>query len=290
MTTERTTRTVGEGEDLITYDVHGALEDATPERPALVLLGSPMEAEAFLPLAAQLDDRPVVTVDPRGAGRNPAATGPLEPAQHAQDLHRVVEALEAGPVDVFASSGGAVNALTHVTAFPEDVRRLVAHEPPTTALLPDREVLEAACRRLAEVYATSGSGPAMAGFLGLVMEQGELDPAWLETPLPDPGQLGKPTHDDGSRTDPLFRNLPACNLQEPDVVALRELGDRVVLGVGEESGATFAARGARSIAAALGQEAAVFPGDHTGFAGELHGMPAGKPAEFAVVLRAVLDR
>ena len=32
-----TTRTVGEGDDAITYDVRGDLADATPDRPALFL-------------------------------------------------------------------------------------------------------------------------------------------------------------------------------------------------------------------------------------------------------------
>ena len=33
------TRTVGEGDDAITYDVHGDLATATAERPALFLFG-----------------------------------------------------------------------------------------------------------------------------------------------------------------------------------------------------------------------------------------------------------
>ncbi|HEU4542632.1 MAG TPA: alpha/beta hydrolase [Jiangellaceae bacterium] len=52
------------------------------------------------------------------------------PDQHADDLHRLISALDAGPVDIFASSGGAVNALALVARHPEQVRALVAHEPP----------------------------------------------------------------------------------------------------------------------------------------------------------------
>ena len=33
------------------------------------------------------------------------------PELHADDLHRLISALNAGPVDIFASSGGAINAL-----------------------------------------------------------------------------------------------------------------------------------------------------------------------------------
>jgi pimeloyl-ACP methyl ester carboxylesterase len=133
------TFTVGEGEDLITYDVRGDLADATADRPVLFILGSPMEASYFAPLAGHFADRPVITYDPRGTARNPRGTSPLTPEQHAEDIHRVVEAAGGGPVDVFASSGGAVNSLALVAAHPDDVRRVVAHEPPTAAFLADRE-------------------------------------------------------------------------------------------------------------------------------------------------------
>ena len=54
---------------------------------------------------------------------------PVTPDVHADDLHRLIQAI-GGPVDLFASSGGAVNALALVSKHPEDVRTLVAHEPP----------------------------------------------------------------------------------------------------------------------------------------------------------------
>src|ERR671933_821561 len=88
------TRTVGEGDDLITYDVRGDLAEATPDRPVLVMFGSPMDASGFGSLAARFTDRPVVTFDPRGAGRNPKGTSPVTPEQHAEDLHRVITALD----------------------------------------------------------------------------------------------------------------------------------------------------------------------------------------------------
>src|SRR3954454_19325932 len=96
------TLTVGAGEDLITYDVRGDLADATSDRPALFILGSPMEASYFAPLAEHFPDRPVITYDPRGTARNPKGTSPVSPEHHAQDIHRVIEAVGAAPVDVFA--------------------------------------------------------------------------------------------------------------------------------------------------------------------------------------------
>jgi pimeloyl-ACP methyl ester carboxylesterase len=53
----------------------------------------------------------VVTYDPRGFGRSQrtdSAKGST-PDEHADDLHRLITALGAGRVDIFGSSGGAVN-------------------------------------------------------------------------------------------------------------------------------------------------------------------------------------
>src|SRR6185437_718724 len=120
------------------YDVRS--NEASTE-PILLLIGSPMGASGFGTLAGHFADRTVVTYDPRGVERSVKADPATEstPQQHADDLHRIIAALGGGPVDLFASSGGAVNALALVAAHPEDVRTLVAHEPPTAAMVPDRE-------------------------------------------------------------------------------------------------------------------------------------------------------
>jgi len=285
--TEKTTHVVGEGADAITYDVRGDLASATPERPVLMLIGSPMDASGFGTLAGHFTDRPVVTYDPRGGGRNPTDTTPMTPEQHAADLHRVIQALGAGPVDLFATSGGAVNALRLVETHPDDVRRLVAHEPPTAALLSDRDRLLAACEDIVTTYRTAGHGPAMAKFIALVMYDGELPADYLDRPAPDPAMFGMSAEDNGSRDDPLMRNFPACQLYEPDVTALRALGDRLVIGVGKASNEEMAARGGRSVAAAVGVPVTEFAGDHGGFLGGEYGQ-TGEPDAFAADLRAAL--
>ena len=100
-----------------------------------------MGASGFGTLAGHFPDRTVVTYDPRGVERSTKAdpASPSTPEQHADDLHRIIAELDAGPVDLFASSGGAVNALALVARHPEQVRTLVAHEPPLASILPDRE-------------------------------------------------------------------------------------------------------------------------------------------------------
>jgi pimeloyl-ACP methyl ester carboxylesterase len=279
------TLTVGEGDDLITYDVRGDLADATADRPALFILGSPMEASYFAPLAEHFSDRPVITYDPRGTARNPHGTSPLTPEQHAEDIHRVVEAVGGGPVDVFASSGGAVNTLALVAAHPDDVRRAVAHEPPTAALLPDRESVLAVVDEMRATYDAEGNGPAMAKFIALVMLDGEVPGDYLERPAPDPAMFGMSAEDDGSRDNPLMRNLGPCNRYEPDLDALAALGDRLVIAAGEDSGQQLAARGGYTVAARLGSEIAIFPKGHGGF------LPGdGDPDGFAARLHEVLDQ
>lgn len=279
-----TTSTVGEGDALVTWDLHDGPAGRTP----LVLLGSPMDASGFTALVPLLDDRPVVTLDPRGAGRNPRATSSLTPELHAEDVHRVVTAADLGPVDLFATSGGAVVACALLAEHPGDVRRVVLHEPPTGAFLPDRAVLEALSADLRATYDEQGRGPAMAKFIEMVVHSGELTPDWLDRPAPDPARYGQPVDDDGDRTDPLMRNSPAVQDFVPDLEALRALGDRLVVACGADSGETWAARGARSIAAQTGVEVVELPGGHAGFAPPGHGGPGGDPAGFAARLRALL--
>lgn len=284
-----TVRTLGEGDDLIHLDVRGDLAEATADRPVLLLFGSPMDASGFGALAARFTDRPVVTYDPRGAGRNPTATTPMTPEQHAEDLHRVITSLGTGPVDLMGTSGGAVNALALATAHPGDVRRLVAHEPPTAVGLPDQDVVLAACQDLADTYRSSGQGPAMARFMALVLHDGPLPADWLSRPAPDPAAFGMTAEDDGDRTSALFRNAPACNAFVVDPDRLGPLADRIVVAVGVESGETMAARGGRQVAATLGLPVTDFPSHHVGFlAGELG--QQGDPDGFAARLHEVLDR
>jgi pimeloyl-ACP methyl ester carboxylesterase len=82
--------------------------------PGLLLIGSPMGASGFAALAEQFTDRTVVTYDPRGTERSRRTDGEppgSAPNDHAGDLRLVIQALDAGPADVFGSNGGAVNAL-----------------------------------------------------------------------------------------------------------------------------------------------------------------------------------
>jgi len=272
---------------VLSYDIRSS--DASAE-PVLLIIGSPMGADGFVTLAGHFADRTVVTYDPRGAGRSRRTDGAAEstPDEHADDLHRLIGALDAGPVDIFASSGGAVNALALVAKHPEQVRTLAAHEPPATQQLPDREPALAACDDIQQSYLRSGFGPAMAKFIALVSYQGPIPADYLDQPAPDPAAFGLPAQDDGARNDPLLgQNIVTCNYYQHDLDALRAAPTRVVIGVGAQSGAGLAGRAAVAVAERLGTTPVTFPGGHGGFLGGEYGQTE-EPDAFAATLRDVL--
>ncbi|MFC8525804.1 alpha/beta fold hydrolase [Nocardia sp. NPDC057227] len=274
---------------VLRYDIRGEL--GSGPHPALLLAGSPMDASGFPTLAGHFTDRAVVTYDPRGTGRTERTDDDAEytPRQHADDLRRVIEALGVGPVDVFGSSGGAVNALALVARHQGPVRTLVAHEPPSSQFLPDREIIDAVCDDLRATYYAEGMGPAMAKFIALASFRGELPADYSDRPTPDPASFGLPTEDDGDRTDPLIGlNMRTCTPYRHDIEALRTAPTRIVLAVGAGSEGEIAHRGGASIAVALGGQAVRFPGDHNGFLGGEFGMH-GEPGAFAAALRTALD-
>jgi pimeloyl-ACP methyl ester carboxylesterase len=287
MTIEKTTHTLDVPGAVLTYDVRAV--DSSDQRP-LVLIGSPMGASGFPSLASHFTDRTVVTYDPRGIERSKRTDGVIATTadEKSEDVHRIIQELGIAPVDLFASSGGAVDGLALVAHHPEDVHTLVAHEPPLASLLPDREAALAANRAIADTYQQKGVGPAMAMFLGLVGLKGPVPADWASQPPPDPAMFGLPTEDDGSRNDPLLGQSIIGNTHyEPDFDALRAGSTRIVIAAGEESEGELANRGAYAVAERLGVDPVIFPSGHGGFLGDEYGMP-GKPDEFAAKLREVL--
>jgi pimeloyl-ACP methyl ester carboxylesterase len=285
--TEPTTRTLAVPGAVLTYDVRP--NDASTE-PALLLIGSPMGAAGFGTLAGHFADRTVVTYDPRGVERSKRTDGAAEttPDEHADDLHRLIATLGTGPVDVFASSGGAVNALALVARHPEQVRTLVAHEPPAAQEVPDREAALAAAVDIRETYLRSGVGPAMAKFIALVSHKGTIPADFAERPAPDPAMFGLSTADDGSRDDPLLgQNMVSCTHHRHDFDALRKAPTRTVVAVGAESEGELAHRAAVAVAGRLGTAPVTFPSGHGGFLGGEYGQ-MGAPEAFASKLREVL--
>jgi len=285
--TDATTRTIEAPGATVTYDVRAG---GSPEIPPLFLIGSPMGAAGFTSLASHFPDRTIITYDPRGAERSTKddATSASNPDEHADDLHRVIQEV-GGPVDLFASSGGAVNALALVAKHPEDVRILVAHEPPLASILPDSENAKAVVRAIQSSYQTGGFGAGMAHFIAVTSHRGPFPDDFASQPPPDPAAFGMPTEDDGTRTDILLgQNIIGTTHYEPDFAALKTASTRIVLAAGAESEGEMANRGGHAVAERLGQQPVIFPSHHGGFLGGEYGWP-GEPDAFAAKLREVLE-
>src|SRR5438270_6673822 len=228
----------------IAYDVHGALPTGDGRAPVF-MIGQPMTASGFETLASHFPDRTVITYDPRGLGRSTRTDGRVDnaPTVQANDVHAVIEALGAGPVEMFASSGGAVTALALVAAYPGDVTTLVAHEPPLIPVLPDADAAERARAGVRAAYEAKGRGAGMAAFIAMSSWRGEFTDEYFAQPAADPAAFGMPSEDDGSRDDPLLSDRSsAITAYHPDVDALAAAPTRVVIAVGEESKDTFTGR------------------------------------------------
>jgi pimeloyl-ACP methyl ester carboxylesterase len=270
------------------YDIRDA--EGEPAALPLLMIALPMDATGFTTLAGHFRDRTVVTYDPRGIGRSErtdAAKGST-PEQHADDVHRLISALDAEPVEIFGSSGGAVTGLVLVAGHPEQVRTFVAHEPPSAYLLPDWEQARAAFDHVRETYQREGFGPAMANFMVLSSLKGPIPADFSELPAPSPAEFGLPTEDDGSRDDPLLGGKSVTTSYEHDFGALRAASTRIVIGAGAESEGEMTHRAALAVAERLGTEPVIFPSHHGGFLGGEFGW-RGEPDAFAATLRDVLD-
>jgi pimeloyl-ACP methyl ester carboxylesterase len=295
-------RTVGRGDAVktthvletadadVVYDVHGPLPPVDG-RPPLLMIGQPMDSSGFATLASLFPDRTVVTYDPRGLGRSGRRDGRHDsvPTVQADDVHAVIEALGVGPVEMFATSGGAVTALALVAAYPDDVTALVAHEPPLIPVLPDADAAERAIGGVRTAYEAGGRNAGMAAFIAMTSWRGEFTDEYFARPAPDPAMFGMPSDDDGSRDDPLLSDRSsAVSGYRPDLTRLSAAPTRIVVAVGEESQGTFTGRSSEATAELLGQHATVFPSHHAGFVGPESGYP-GQPEAFARKLRDVLD-
>jgi pimeloyl-ACP methyl ester carboxylesterase len=246
----------------------------------LLIPGGPADSAVFDRMARLLaDDHTVVTYDPRGISRSTlddANTDVLVETQ-ADDAHRLLAEIGSGPADVLGNSGGAVTALELVARHPDQVRTLIAHEPPVSELLPDAEELRAKVEDVYATYRADGTGAAMAKFFSLAGMEGG-GPASAGPPSPE--KLAAMARMKGNVELFLAHMLRPVVAYRPDATALRAVSTRIVPGVGTTSVGQLAHRSTLALAEALGTTAIDFPGGHGGF-GE-------QPDAFAVTLRAAL--
>ena len=182
-------------------------------------------------------------------------------------------------VDSLGRGVGCQIGLELAARHPEQVRTLIAHEPPAPALLADPARERATMAEIVQTFRTAGIGPAMQKFMVQTRIRGG----------PPPPPPGEPTPEMREAMAQFQRNMEfwlgryflAIAAYEPDFDALKAGPSRIVPAVGDASRGELAHDGGLRLAARLGTEAVVFPGAHGGF--ESHA------PEFAVKLREVLQ-
>jgi len=254
---------------LLHYEVRG-------HGPLVALVGAPMDARPFEPLADRLAvDHTVLTTDPRGINRSPVDDPDRDstPELRADDLARLLTHLDAGTAVVLGSSGGAVTVLALAQSHPDLLRTVIAHEPPLTELIDDRDQIRA---QMEDVIATHATGDVRGAFKKF-LTMGNLflpDEVFDQmTARPDAQALV----DDRFQHEHMMR--PTTQWQ-PDFGALRSATPRVLIGLGEQSAGQLCDRTSRALAKALDIEPTMSPGGHIGFAED--------PDRFEARLRAVL--
>lgn len=252
--------------------------------PLLLLNGIPMGTKGYAAIAPLLaDESTVVTYDPRGLFRSTIEDSDQDatPELLADDLHRLLSALDAGPAYLFGNSGGAVTGLTLVARHPDQVHTLVAHEPPLAELLPDKVQLRAATDDVYETYVSNGRVAALEKYTAITgIDRFARPPSGGRPEAPDPGSFIPPA-DVRAVLDRFFRHILRSTAgYRPDLTALRVASTRIVVAGGTTSKGQLAHRSAVALADRLGTTVVDFPGDHTGFQDQ--------PEEFARVLRRVL--
>ncbi|WP_067472312.1 alpha/beta fold hydrolase [Actinomadura hibisca] len=252
--------------------------EARGRGPLVALVGAPMDADSFAPLADLLaTDHTVLTTDPRGINRSPLDDPDQDstPDLRADDLSRLLAHLDAGPAAVLGSSGGANTVLALAQTHADQVHTVIAHEPPLNELLDDRDQVNAATDDMIATYLGGDVLGAWGKFMaqaGIVVPEGVLEMMF--------GGERDPRHVADERRW-FAHELRATTRWKPDLDALRAAETRIVVGIGADSAGQHCDRTSRVLAAELGVEPTLFPGDHTGF--------ADNPAEFAPRLREVLS-
>ncbi|MFD9725183.1 alpha/beta fold hydrolase [Streptomyces sp. NPDC059072] len=257
------------------YEVRGS-------GPLLLLIpGGSGGAASFDAIADVLAaDHTVATYDPRGMSDSTLDDPEAEQrvAEHADDALRILDLLSPGrPARVFGSSSGAIAGLHLLTAHPERLELLVAHEPPVVEVLPDAAEHRALIARVKATFHAEGLMPAMAVFAEGLKKDGDTTARpKAEVTLP-PQAAARAERTMANLPYFVGRIVPAFMSYAPDTDRLAALSDRLVLACGRDSRGELPYRPAALLAERLGSELLHFPGGHTGLTTH--------PVEFAELLR-----
>jgi pimeloyl-ACP methyl ester carboxylesterase len=251
------------------YEVRGS-------GPILLLIhGGGGDARAFNGIAKHLVSQyTVVTYDRRGLSRS-TLDDPEEEQQvemHSDDAYHLLVAVTSEPAYVFGSSGGAVVGLDLVARYPDQVRALIAHEPPSHLL----SGLEERHDTIREISRREGATSAMQQFMaqiGVTYDDREPD-----ADLPERGE--RPIE---NTMFLLKREFAMYDRYRFDFAALKSASTqtRIVIAAGQSGREYIGYQNAIAMADKLGTAVVEFPGHHVGYVSH--------PRAFAERLHNVLD-
>jgi pimeloyl-ACP methyl ester carboxylesterase len=249
------------------------------EGPALLVIqGGAGNADAVDSLAESLaTEFTTISYDRRGLMRSTLddPSQALSVAEHAEDAHALLEELTRGPAFILSSSLGALIGLELAARWPGSVRRLIAHEPIAVHLLSSSEQQEyrALQVQIGQIALRDGPRAALRRFLAEIGVDGDDREDEVEAPLSTRQQ----SRDTGFL---LTRESRAAERFRIDLDALGPIAGKIMPAFGSSSRDRIPARCALALARELDQDAAEFPGCHTGY--------VLRPRAFAERLRQVL--
>lgn len=220
--------------------------------PLLVLIpGGAQSGDCFDASIPELSEHyTAATYDRRGYSNSPVEKKTIfNPAQSARDVVAIIKALGFQKASIFGTSGGGIIALQLGVSYPEHVRYLVAHESPTTSLLPDTTIWLDFCAQTYEKFKTHG-GEAAIRLFGSKMVG--MDPT---TPIAQTALDNAPFFFEYEYT--IFM------IYTPNIAKLRDNGVSMAVVAGEESKEAYYARTTTVQAEMLGCPKIMWPGAHT---------------------------
>ncbi|GAA4982502.1 alpha/beta hydrolase [Yinghuangia aomiensis] len=225
----------------------------------LLVAGGHHGVDANEPLARHLADRyRVLTFDRRGLAGSTADAPATSIGTHAEDVSALLSALTSEPAFVYGTSFGALIALELTVRHPEQVARLIAHEPAVPQVLPEPDVALGQLETVEEIFRAEGAVAAMRRFAADL----DIDASDAEPDLPT--RTPRPEH----RRDAevlLTYDLPAIRTHLLDVAALKGATPKIVPAAGENSSHVWPHASAAMLAGELGTPLELFPGGHNGY-------------------------
>jgi pimeloyl-ACP methyl ester carboxylesterase len=261
----------------------------------LLIAGGAGDASSYARMADYLTEQyTVVSYDRRGYARSPLEDPQrlVEIETHSDDVHFILESLVGEPVFVLGCSIGALIGLDLAIRYPQQVRALVAHEPPVPALLSGAWRLQANRMQKELMEIARREGPAMAieqftASLGVKRTELEAQTALHGLAVvKDASGIEWPTRSESARRIEHNRiaffehDTGAVARYTLDIPALKAAPVRLLPAGGRASRQTWPYQCSAALADRLGIQLTEFPGDHAGFSDH--------PQQFAGCLYEIL--